>query len=229
MNNGLIRTILAIVTLLSSSLSTAQADGDNLPAIPDNCGCLWQGSFSEVAGNTDLVALGEVTRVRGNAVDIALERTLLGNEWRQELRVWMKARDYCRPDADQFPPGSRWVMAINKIDAVPEGGFDPLTPNISYGRQHDYILSSCGGYFLKANGNTVQGNLIPDMPRWAHAPDMTPVLIDLVARYLSGAIPLDALVTASEEDPAARELMLDTRSFLRGQDRWLDDASTNRN
>ena len=30
---------------------------------------------------------------------------------------------------------------------------------------------------------------------------------------------------AAEEDPAAKALMLDTRSFLRGQDQWLEDGT----
>ena len=46
-------------------------------------------------------------------------------------------------------------MALEKIDSVPDDGFNPLTPNISFGREQDYLLSSCGGYFLSANGNAV--------------------------------------------------------------------------
>ena len=44
---------------------------------------------------------------------------------------------------------------------------------------------------------------------------MTPVLLDLVADYVAGRVTADALLQASREDPAARELMLDTRAFLR--------------
>jgi len=32
---------------------------------------------------------------------------------------------------------------------------------------------------------------------------------------------LQALTEASKEDPAVKNLMLDTKSFLRGQDDWL--------
>lgn len=189
---------------------------------PDDCTCLWQGSFSEVAADTDLVTLGEVSKVRGNAVDLGIERVFQGETFVDTIRVWMQAEGYCRPEASRFAPDSRWILALNRITEVPEDGFNPLTPNISFGRKGDYVLSACGGYFLKANGGTAVGNLVSDMPRWDYAPEMAPVLIDLIADFVEGRIGVEALARASEEDPAARELMLDTRSFLRGQDQWLE-------
>ena len=64
------------------------------------------------------------------------------------------------------------------------------------------------------------------MPRFYHQPQMSPVLIDLIAGYLDGAVPETALVEASRERPdAVDELILDTRSFLRGQEDWLPDTS----
>ena len=44
---------------------------------------------------------------------------------------------------------------------------------------------------------------------------MTPVLLDLLAAYIDGVVDSEALLEASREDPALRELMLDTREFLR--------------
>ena len=44
---------------------------------------------------------------------------------------------------------------------------------------------------------------------------MTPVLLDLVADYVAGNVDAQALAEASREDPAVRELMLDTKAFLR--------------
>ncbi len=207
---------LLLALFLSSTLGASE---------PDECTCLWRGSFSEVAANTDMVVLGTVTRVKGNAVDLSLERSLLGDTWKTELRVWMKARYYCRPEVEQFSVGSRWIMALNQIESVPEDGFDPSTPNVSYGRKLDYILSSCGGYYLSAQGDAVIGNLVPEMPRWEYQPDMTPVLIDLVSGYLNGEVTLAALIEASKENPAVKELMLNTRSFLRGQDQFLDESN----
>jgi len=205
------------------SLSSLGAQADNVSEVPDNgCQCLWQGSFAEVAPTTDLVVIGEVVELKGNAVDLQVERTLLGEAWQPTLRVWMQARDYCRPKAERFGLGSRWLMALQKIREVPDDGFDPTTPNISFGRPYDYSLSICGGYFLRAAGNTVTGNLVPDMPRWAFKPEMSPVLVDLVASYLQGRVSADVLKEASREDPSVKALILDTRSFLRGQDRDLE-------
>ena len=44
---------------------------------------------------------------------------------------------------------------------------------------------------------------------------MTPVLLDLLADYVAGKADVQALLDASREDPAARQLMLDTKAFLR--------------
>ena len=213
---------LLLVGMITSAISfSAAAQPDAMGA---DCGCLWQGSFSEVAPNADLVVLSEVKTVKGNAVDLLPEQVLKGDLWLDTLRVWMQARDYCRPPADAFPPGSRWVMALSQIQEVPEDGFDPFTPNESFGRRDDYVLSSCGGYWLRVNGNTATGNLIPGMPRFYHQPDMSPVLVEIIAGYLAGKVTPEALTEASRERPEAVDtLILDTRSFLRGQEHWLPE------
>ena len=211
---------LAITFLTELAVSQPDATGAD-------CGCLWEGSFSEVASTTDLVVLAEVQAIKGNAVDLVPEQVLQGDFWLDTLRVWMRTRDYCRPPADDFPLGSRWIMALSQIQEVPEGGFDPSTPNQSFGRPFDYALSSCGGYWLRVNGSSATGNLVPDMPRFYHQPDMSPVLVDLVAGHLEGTVSTEALAEASRERPeAVDELILDTRSFLRGQADWLPDEDT---
>ena len=221
------RCFIAAGLLIAHSATTTHAQPDATGA---DCGCLWQGSFSEVAAATDLVLLGEVQRIKGNAVDLKPEQVLKGELWLDWIRVWMHARDYCRPPAESFPEGSRWIMALAQIREIPEDGFDPSTPNQSYGRPYDYALSSCGGYWLRVNGNTAVGNLVPGMPRFYHQPEMSPVLINLIAGYLEGTVSEAALVEASRERPnEVNELMLDTRSFLRGQDQWLDDQDADAN
>ena len=210
-------TPLLVLMLAEPAVSQPDATGAD-------CGCLWQGSFSEVASATDLVLLAEIQTVKGNAVDLVPEQILQGKFWLDSLRVWMQTQDYCRPPADDFPVGSRWIMALSQIQEVPEGGFDPSTPNQSFGRPYDYTLSSCGGYWLRVNGGTAIGNLVPGMPRFYHQPDMSPVLVDLVAGHLAGTVSTEALTEASRERPeAVDELILDTRSFLRGQADWLRD------
>jgi hypothetical protein len=105
-------------------------------------------------------------------------------------------------------------MALYRITEEVPGGFNADTPNISYGRIGDYRLSSCGGYWLQLHEDRVTGNLV-NAPRWERAPKMTPVLLDLLAAYIRGEVGSEALLEASREDPALRELMLDTREFLR--------------
>lgn len=181
------------------------------------CDCLWQGSFVEVQAGADLVVSGTVARAKGNSIDLAVERTLRGSADAAEVRIWLKTADYCRPEPELFPPGSEWVMALSRIVEDVPGGFNPNTPNVSYGRPGDYSLSSCGGYWLSRSGEWVSGNLV-QAPRWVRDPKMTPVLIDLLAGFIEGRVDVQALAEASREDPAARDLMLDTKAFLRETD-----------
>jgi len=178
------------------------------------CECLWQGSFSEVQAGADLVVSGAVISARGNSIDLSVNRLLRGKAHRDNLRVWLKTGDYCRPEPGLFPIGSQWLMALHKIEQNVPGGFNPHTPNVSYGRVGDYSLSICGGYWLERSGDWVTGNLV-EAPRWVRNPKMTPVLIGLVADYIDGKIDAQVLLQASKEDPALRELILDTREFLR--------------
>lgn len=185
-----------------------------VPPAAAECRCLWEGSFAEVQENADLVVSGKVIDTAGNSIDLEVDRELRGGQDRHEIRIWLRTGDYCRPPVKDFPVGSQWVMALNEITEDVPGGFNPHTPNISYGRIGDFELSECGGYWLSREGDWVTGNLV-DAPRWAREPEMTPVLLDLVTAYVRGETDREALKKASEEDPALRELKLDTRAFLR--------------
>ena len=44
---------------------------------------------------------------------------------------------------------------------------------------------------------------------------MTPVLLDLLAAYVRGEADREAIRAASREDPKVREMLLDTKAFLR--------------
>ena len=59
------------------------------------CKCLWEGSFAEVAPESDLVVLGSVSRKTGNAIDVEVDVTLAGPDWESLPRVWLKTGDYC--------------------------------------------------------------------------------------------------------------------------------------
>ena len=208
---GLVPILALLLALAAPAL--AQTEG---------CECLWQGPFVEVQEATDLVVSGSVSQVRGNAVDLSVERVLRGQPSQSEIRIWMKTADYCRPEVERFPVGSEWVMALSRIDEQVPGGFNPNTPNFSYGRVGDYALSACGGYFLSRRGDLVTGNLV-EGARWDYEPKMNPILLDLVAGFVAGELDSEALKKASEEDPALREMMLDTKAFLRGDDEYLDE------
>ncbi len=178
------------------------------------CGCLWEGSFDKVQGEADLVVSGTVIDTQGNSIDLYVDRAMRGGKDTDEVRVWLKTGDYCRPEAELFPIGSQWVMALHEITEAVPGGFNPHTPNVSYGRVGDYQLSACGGYWLSREGDWVTGNLV-NAPRWSRDPEMTPVMIDLVTAYVRGEVASEALLQASQEDPALRDLKLDTKAFLR--------------
>jgi hypothetical protein len=186
------------------------------PTVCAQCECLWRGSFTDVQAETDLVVSGTVVAKKGNSIDVGINRNLRGADQPETIRVWLKAEDYCRPEPEIFPIGSDWVMALHRITENIPGGFNPNTPSISYGRPGDYSLSSCGGYWLNQSDNLVTGNLVK-APRWERQPPMTPVLLDLIADFVQGNLSSDTLLQASKEDPALRELILDTRSFLRNE------------
>lgn len=180
------------------------------------CECLWEGSFAEVAPDSDLVVLGRVTRKKGNAIDVEVDVTLAGPDWESLPRIWLKTRDYCRPEAGQFSEGQKLILALKKLTQLPDDGFNPSTPSVSYGRIGDYELSSCGGYWLTVEGLRASGNLVPGMPRYSHEPKMSPVLVGHVIAFLKGAASVASLVEASEEDPELKALHRNSREFLRG-------------
>ena len=57
------------------------------------CECLWQGSFAEVQGDTDLVISATVIGAKGNAIDLSVDRQLRGHAHREDIRVWLKTGD----------------------------------------------------------------------------------------------------------------------------------------
>ena len=180
------------------------------------CTCIWGGPFSEVQGSTDLVVSATVLAANGNSIDLVLDETLRGEEYQDTVRVWLDTGDLCRAKTGTFGTGTRWVMALDRIKQAPAGGFNPHTPNISFGRVGDYSLSRCGGYWLSQAENLVTGNLTGG-PRWEMEPKMSPVLLDLVAGYVQGDIDIQTLREAGKVNPELQRMILDTRAFLRQQ------------
>jgi len=186
------------------------------PAATADCDCIWQGPFSRVQQTTDLVVSATVISIRGNSIDLHIDRLLRGEPFTEDVRVWLDTGKSCRAAPGGFPEGSQWVMALERINEAVPGGFNPHTPNISHGRVGDYSLSRCGGYWLYQSENLVSGNLTGG-PRWEMKPKMSPVLLDLVAGYVAGRLDEETLKKAGEIDPALQELMINTRVFLKNQ------------
>ena len=221
---------VAAAALAALALGFAAA----VPKAAAECECLWQGPFSKVHGSTDLVVAAEVTGMRGNALDLEAVAVLRGEIYNYPLRVWLDTGDAfgaravalnagggsraggaCRAEPGTFPIGTRWVMALQRIAAVPPGGFNPRTPNVSFGRTGDFTISRCGGYWLSlSDENLVSGNLSGDAP-WNMDPEMSPVLLSLLADFVNGELSEAALAEAVAVNPELQQLIIDTRVFLR--------------
>ena len=117
------------------------------------CECLWEVSFSDVQADTDLVVSGTVAAAKGNSIDLKVNRCLCGEEAPEGIQILLKSDDYCRPEVGLLPIGTQWVMAVNEITEVTPAGFNPSTPNISYGHIGDYSETSCRGYWLRQTNN----------------------------------------------------------------------------
>lgn len=202
------RVLLQIAVLVCTLVPGLTAYAD--------CTCIWRGSFSKIQAATDLVVSATVVASSGNSIDLAINRQLRGDNHLERVRVWLDTGDLCRAEAGTFELNTQWVMALDRIEEVVAGGFNPSTPNLSYGRVGDFSLSRCGGYWLSQTENLVRGNLTGG-PRWEMLPKMSPVLLDLVAAYVAGDIDEAALKEAGRIDPALQELMLQTRLHLRKQ------------
>ena len=188
----------------------------------DSCDCLWQGSFAKITTKADLIVSGEIVKIKGNALDLQIDRifkdaALNGKEFNEQIRIWANNGNQCRPDIDNFTPNSRWLMALYKIvDDVPDG-FNPNTPNISFGRINDYYLSKCGAYWLQVHDGFVSGNLVNGR-RWQwENKKMNPVLLELIDAYIKGYLPKQALVEAAKPSTEAEKLMNETKTFLNNQ------------
>lgn len=187
-----------------------------------SCQCLWQGSFSTIVKRSDFIASGEVITTKGNSIDFKIARTMVDNkinfsEFNEVIRIWGDDGKQCRPNITEFPVGSQWIVALTKITANIPDGFNPNTPNISYGRINDYYLSKCGAYWLRLQEGYVVGNLVNGR-RWEWSnDDMNPVRLELVEAYVKGTIPEQALAEAAKPLTEAKILLEQTKQWLRNQ------------
>ncbi len=208
------RPIYSLVLVFLSLLLSPQSFG--------NCSCIWQGSFVKAHQQADLIVSGTVISSKGNSLDFDIQTTLFDRatprkEFNPVIRVWGDNGQECRPDISEFPPHSKWVFSLKKITGIPEGGFNPNTPNISYGRVNDYYLSKCGANWLQLHDGYVTGNLVKGR-RWEWTNDeMNPVLLELVQAYVNNVIPQQALIEAAKPQTEAKKLMEQTKRFIEQQ------------
>lgn len=201
------RIALVIISLLYSTTTLA-------------CECLWQGPFKAVYSDADLVVYGKVERSQGNGFDLSINEVIQGSEYREQIRIWGKKDNLCRPEAFEFPPGSQWIMALKRIDNPPEDAFNPFKANISFGRQDDFSLSSCGVYWLPVNEARVSGNILGGS-RWQYLdPKKTPVIMPVFQAWLQKILPDEALAEAARPQSEARKLLNETKIFL-----WEDQRN----
>lgn len=183
------------------------------------CDCEWQGPFTWLVDAADLVVAGEVVASTGNSMDVRPDRILKGPEPLAPIRVWGRYREDCRADVTEFPVGSRWVLVLERIDRVPEGGFSPSTPNVSFGRPGDYALQRCGAYWLRLEGDRARGNLT-SVFEWDYAPEMTPVPLDLLQKFIDGEADYADIIEASDEVTSGEVMQRKTRRALGMGSEW---------
>jgi hypothetical protein len=183
------------------------------------CSCEWQGPFSWLTDDADAIILGKVISRKGNSFDIEIESMLKGKEFRETIRIWGQQKNDCRAEIDNFPNGSRWVFALDQIEKIPQGGFDPSTPNISYGRLNDYSLPKCGAYWLKAEGNKVSGN-ITSIFDWEYEGDMTPVRIDTIKKFIDGEASYADIIAQSNEVTSGDAMMRKSKKQMGIGNEW---------
>lgn len=187
-------------------------------ALAQDCDCLWQGPFIDAQQRADLVLQGTVTAQRGNSFDLSVEHRLRGEIYLDTVRIWGAYPGTCRPPAAAFQPGTRWIMAVDSIDQVPPGGFNPATPGVSFGRAGDYSLSRCGVYWLPVREDLVHGNLA-GRHRWQYDnPQAEPIRPELLAAWLQGDVPRETLEKSAAPNPEARRLRAETQRFLRAME-----------
>ena len=203
----LLRSALLLFALISANHSLAAAD----------CDCLWQGGFTSSSAKADLLVQAKVLTHKGNSMDVAIEKLWRGKEYMEHIRIWGDNGQLCRPSIYQFEQGERWLLALKRIESIPDDGFNPNTPSLSYGREQDYEVSSCGVNWLRVNDNLVTGNLV-DAPRWQYMDHRkSPVLLDLVHGWLEGRLEEDVLRKAAIPDQAPKELMHETQMYMWGE------------
>ena len=134
------------------------------------CTCNWAGPFTKVALAADLVVLAEVQSHDRHRMDVAVVDVLKGVQWRRVVTVLGGDDASCRPPVTGFPPGTRWILALSRVDG------------------RNYGLSVCGELRLEVRGDRAVGRVTT--PEFSRTLQSAP-LADVLAWVRSGgAAPL---------------------------------------
>lgn len=183
------------------------------------CNCLWQGNFADIDKAGATIVLGKVLSHKGNSMDLEIGEVLQGTLYREEIRIWGDNGSLCRAKLEGFPDGSEWLLVLNPITEIPDDGFNPHTPNISFGRVGDFSLKRCGVYWLEHHNAYLRGN-VDDNKRWLYVDrKKSPVSLELIRRFLAGKTDKSVLAEAAKTPAKKTELLTDTKVFLLQQQR----------
>lgn len=183
------------------------------------CECDWNGPFSWLVDDADLVALVSMEGGKGNSRDVRVDDILKGQEFEPNIRLWGPYKNQCRANLNQFPVGSRWLVALHRIKEIPAGGFNPNSPNISYGRVNDYSLSKCGAYWLREKNGQLTGN-ITSVFEWDYDPDMDPVPYEVMADFVDGKAGYTDIIEHSREVTSPEAMMRRSKSAIGRPRAW---------
>ena len=183
------------------------------------CSCIWQGNFTEIEKAGTTIVLGTVRSHKGNSMDLQVDEVLQGTVYQEDIRIWGETDSLCRAELENFADGSEWLLVLDPITQVPDKGFNPNTPNISFGRVGDFSLKRCGVYWLEHQNGYLRGN-VDDDKRWLYLDKKkSPVSLTLIRRFLAGRVDRSALAEAAKASAEKKELLTDTKVFLLQQRR----------
>jgi hypothetical protein len=124
------------------------------------CSCINGGPFIQMADRSDVVIHAKVLDYQWREFDSARQQqpesmrlevkaVYQGTVKTNPLTVWGDNGLSCRPYVTQFPIGTEWVLALRKDD-----GMETIAPPQ---RKDDFAISICGEYWLKVQGDNVEG------------------------------------------------------------------------
>ncbi len=122
------------------------------------CSCVWKGAFLTASQDAPLVVIGKILRHhpgKSPAMDVQVLETLKGGLLDSGLVLQMGDGMHCRPSLDVFPPGTKWILAINGQGAKPGKGL---------------AISHCGEYWLRVENDIVTGSIDGDMKQIKRMP-----------------------------------------------------------